>query len=201
MNYRERKLLRDVIIEVLTTEGKGMTHAQLKREIPGWSPNFYPNGYSIGQMLRRMVEQGALEMKGDTFMLTRKPAERSATGVEWQKPAAQQVQPYQPVQSNPDGQRVELSAFTQKRSGRTITIEQEPTEYGDVARVELCIRGVWFPVTLFTDARICTGPGVPKWHTEQEQYENVEFMRIIFKSGEAPEFNCHGRTITIAPRE
>jgi len=197
MNYKERTLLREVIEDILKIEGRGMTHAQLKREIPGWSPNFYPSGYSIGQMLRRMVEQGALDMKGDSFMLPR----NNNNGKVHSPSNVQPYQPQQPVQSNPVGQRVELSPFTQKRSGRTITIEQEPTEHGDVARVELCIRNVWFPITLFSDIRICTGPGIPKWHEAQESYENVEWMRIVFKDGNAPEFPCQGRTITIAPKE
>jgi hypothetical protein len=172
---------RQLILEAIKS-GDRLTTEDIRDYVRRWAPTPLSK-QSIGQTLRHMTEAHDLAREGDYFILP----DRANTQI---------------VQANPEGERVTLAPFQQKRSGRLVTIEHSPLEVEDVARIQLKVDGHWFPVPLFGDVRICIGPDTPRWNPEQETYEGASCLKIITKDGKTSEMNLDiHQPVTIAPRQ
>ena len=98
-------------------------------------------------------------------------------------------------------ERRTILPYYQDRRPATIQLFRTPSCIKDVYQMEFKDKGgPWYPVVLWIDPRICTGPDVPEWGPDQVTYRNVEHIRITYRDGRVEVFNHDpSEPITMAP--
>jgi Predicted transcriptional regulator len=84
--------------------------------------------------------------------------------------------------------KVAIPDYMRSRNAVTLYVEHSPTEVENVMRLELQIGGMWIPIPVSTDLRVCVGDDIPRWSATQEVYSGVTAMRVTLRNGEQNDF-------------
>lgn len=166
----------------------------------------------ITALVRMALIEGSLDngwtltASGETTLQTGVfPVLRRSTAVDepalLDKPEPEpELTPHPSVAVNATHDRADIPDFYRDRPVRSVTLERTPILLENVFRVELKHLGEWFRLPIFGNLRICTGPDIPVWSTEQESYQHVTGIRITYSDGRREVHNLDvNAPITIAP--
>lgn len=104
---------------------------------------------------------------------------------------------------NGSAPKVQIATYTNKRSGKTVSLYKSPMIISDAIALAFLIDEQWYKMPLFGSVRICIGQGdPPMWSADQEMYRNVVQIRITHKGGlVTEEHTSPADIITIAPED
>lgn len=179
---------RVIVIEGLEAAGKdGATiddlAALIGQDMRGSSPKS-----SIGRTLHGMLADGYVVCINDRWYLKETISYSNGSAP--------------PAAPRPASKPAPVSVFSQKRSGKTVSIYTAPHILADVIGLAMLIGEQWYKIPLFGSVRICIGSEAPQWSPEQEMYSNVSVIKFTLKGGAVEEEHPAPKDIiTIAPEE
>lgn len=89
--------------------------------------------------------------------------------------------------------RIALPEYMRSRPAITLYVEHSPLELEQVVRLELEIGGIWLPIQVNGDLRVCVGTDIPRWSAMQETYNGVTAYRVTYRNGDQYDYNHNPR--------
>lgn len=169
--------------EILEGIGAGMSAADI-------SAMTGINASKVYEHINKLIADGSIKRlgRGEYEILT--PAAMSSNGNGHHAPEPPPTNGHTNGNSRSGGipesdrRRVSMPEFMRSRRPITMYVEHSPTEVENVMRIELHMGGVWLPLPVTVDLRICVGDDVPRWSATQETYNGVTAFRVTYSNGD-----------------